>query len=152
MLSQQRFLKCLFPSSPPPACSVLSVSSVTCFWYIRLAKHRCLITLTSHFFSLKHYQSVGSLLKRRTGRLDLSELCTASDRRPTYHNATDNRQWSKSRICKVLSGAELVWSGQFPLTTSGCLSANHSRLLKDIKHTCVGSDATTQAVLDALKG
>lgn len=58
----------------------------------------------------------------------ISELFTASDRWPTYHNAADNRQWSRSRICKrpcpQWSWVLVVWS--VPLTTSRCLSANHN--------------------------
>lgn len=50
----------------------------------------------------------------RTERLDLSEIFTASDRRPTYHNVIDNRQWSRNRICKGTcpqkGWAVVVWS------------------------------------------
>lgn len=57
--------------------------------------------------------------------------------------------YAKGRVLqRVLVGVV----GSVPLTTSGCLSANHGRQLEDTKHTCVGSDPTTQAVLDMLKG
>ncbi len=132
----------LFPSSPPPSGSV----RVLCrqLRYIRLAVHRCLITqATSHISFIKLYQSVGSLLAIlwRTRKLDLSELFTASDRWPAY-NVRDNRQWSRKQdMQRTTSSVWHGWGGLVsPLTTSGCLSANHSKQLSDMKRTCVGSD------------
>ena len=76
------------------------------------------LTECHSIFFLKHYQS--SLISACYPEEELGGWISQNSSQhqiddPLIIHATDNRQWSQSRICKVLSGAELrvVWSVPF---------------------------------------
>lgn len=120
-----KFLKVifLFPSRPvlPCTCPPLCVSSVNVSLNCEISTSQMLNHPWQVAFFIERYRPVGSLLAIlwRTARLDISQNSSwhQTDTVPTHHNVADNRQWSRSRICKGIwpqrGQAALVWSVPF---------------------------------------